>query len=97
MSKIIAKPTKKKLKKVLQNISIIIISIKVLLEYCRNLSGGEKIKRGNYANTRKENFRPKQRKKKRLREKLSLQKKKLLNYLINHVEKLENISHRDHP
>ena len=53
-------------------IIIIIISIKVLLEYCRNLSGGEKIKKGNYANTRKENVRLKQRKKKRLREKLSL-------------------------
>ena len=53
-------------------IIIIIISIKVLLEYCRNLSGGEKIKKGNYANTRKENVRLKQRKKKRLHEKLSL-------------------------
>ena len=43
-----------------------IISIKVLLEYYRNLSEGAKIKRRNYANTRKENVRLKQRKKKSL-------------------------------
>ena len=54
MSKIIAKPTKKKQKKVLQNISVIISSIKVLLEYYRSLSEAEKIKRRNYTNTRKE-------------------------------------------
>ena len=35
------------------------------------------------------------RERKKVRKKLLLQKKKLLNYLIKHVEKLENISPRD--
>ena len=44
-----------------------IISIKVLLEYYRNLSERAKIKRRNYANTRKENAKKINRKKKSLK------------------------------
>ena len=49
-----------------------IISIKVLLEYYRNLSERAKIKRRNYANTRKENTKKINRERKKVCKKLLL-------------------------